>query len=147
MPLPGNILLEQADGTSWMGMYALGMMDIAIEIAMYDNSFEDAGTKFYEHFVIIAEALNEMGLWNEEDKFFYDVLSLNKSDAFPLKIRSAVGLTPLFAVTVIEKFHLDKLPDFTKRMQWFENYRKTNNKYLPSQDKSNDDCILLSSGS
>ena len=144
MVLPGNTLLEQADGTSWMGMYALGMMDIAIEIAMHDNSFEDAATKFYEHFVIIAEALNEMGLWNEEDKFFYDVLSLNKSDAFPLKTRSAVGLTPLFAVTVIEKFHLDKLPDFTKRMQWFENYRKTNNKYLPSQDKSNDDCILLS---
>ena len=94
IPLAGNILLEQADGTSWMGMYALGMMDIAIEIAMHDNSFEDAATKFYEHFVIIAEALNVMGLWNEEDKFFYDVLSLNKSDAFPLKIRSAVGLTP-----------------------------------------------------
>ena len=68
-----------------MGMYALGMMDIAIEIAMYDPSFEDAATKFYEHFVIIAEALNELGLWNEEDKFFYDVLSINKSEAFPLK--------------------------------------------------------------
>jgi len=125
-------------------MYALGMMDIALEIAMYDASFEDAGTKFYEHFVIIGEALNEMGLWNEEDKFFYDVLSVNKSDAIPLKIRSAVGLIPLFAVTVIEKFQLDKLPDFAKRMQWFQNYRKENQKYLPNQDKSNDDCILLS---
>ncbi|MEO7119871.1 MAG: glucosidase [Ginsengibacter sp.] len=144
MMLPGNILLEQADGTSWMGMYALGMMDIALEIAMYDASFEDTGTKFYEHFVIIGEALNEMGLWNEEDKFFYDILSLNKSEAFPLKIRSAVGLIPLFAVTVIEKEQLDKLPDFTKRMRWFENYRKQNHKYLPSQDKSEDDCILLS---
>jgi hypothetical protein len=144
MILPGNILLEQADGTSWMGMYAMGMMDIALEIAMYDRSFEDAGTKFYEHFVIIGEALNEMGLWNEEDKFFYDVLSVNKSDAFPLKVRSAIGLIPLFAVTVIEKFQLDKLPDFAKRMQWFQNYRKENHKYLPSQDKSNDDCILLS---
>ena len=70
----------------------LNMMDIALEIAMHDISFEDTATKFYEHFVMIAEALNEMGLWNEEDKFFYDVLSLNKSDAFPLKIRSAVGL-------------------------------------------------------
>ena len=144
MMLPGNILLEQADGTSWMGMYALRMMDIALEIAMYDKSFEDSGTKFYEHFVIIGEALNEMGLWNEEDKFFYDVLSVNKSDAIPVKIRSAVGLIPLFAVTVIEKFHLDKLPDFTKRMQWFQHYRRENNKYLPSQDKSNEDCILLS---
>ena len=142
--LPDNTLLEQADGTSWMGMYALGMMDIAIEIAMHDSSFEDAATKFYEHFVIIAEALNELGLWNEEDKFFYDVLSLNKSDAVPLKIRSVIGLTPLFAVTVIEKIHLDKLPDFAKRMQWFESYRKLNNKYLPSQDRSDEDCILLS---
>ncbi len=144
MMLPGNILLEQSDGTSWMGTYALGMMDIALEIAMHDSTFEDAGTKFYEHFVIIGEALNEMGLWNEEDKFFYDVLSVNKSDAIPLKIRSAVGLIPLFAVTVIERFHLDKLPDFEKRMQWFQNYRKENHKYLPSQDKSSDDCILLS---
>ena len=142
--LDGNVLLEQADGTSWMGMYALGMMDIALEIAMYDNSFEDAGTKFYEHFVIIGEALNEMGLWNDEDNFFYDVLSLNKSNAFPLKVRSAVGLIPLFAVTVIEKEQRDKLIDFTKRMQWFQNYRKGNNQYLPSQDKSNNDCILLS---
>ncbi len=144
IPLPGNVNLEQADGTSWMGMYALGMMDIAIEIAMHDNSFEDAATKFYEHFVIIAEALNIMGLWSEEDKFFYDVLSLNKSQAFPLKIRSAVGLTPIYAVTIIEKSHIDKLSDFAKRMQWFENYRKINNKFLPSQDKSNEDCILLS---
>ncbi|MDQ2863318.1 MAG: glucosidase, partial [Bacteroidota bacterium] len=144
MVLPGNVLLEQADGTSWMGMYALGMMDIALEISMYDKCFEDAGTKFYEHFVIIGEALNEMGLWNEEDKFFYDILSLNKSDAFPLKIRSAVGLIPLFAVTVIGKEQKDKLQDFTKRMDWFQNYRKQNHKYLPSQDKSNDDSILLS---
>ena len=74
--LGDNIVLEQADGTSWMGMYALNMMDIALEIAATDNSFEDAATKFYEHFVIIAEALNELGLWNEEDNFFYDVLSL-----------------------------------------------------------------------
>ena len=71
-----------------------------------------------------------MGLWNEEDKFFYDVLSVNKSDAIPVKIRSAVGLIPLFAVTVIEKFHLDKLPDFTKRMQWFQHYRRENTKSL-----------------
>jgi len=144
MMLPGDILLEQADGTSWMGMYALGMMDIAIEIAVYDSSFEDAGTKFYEHFVIIGEALNEMGLWNDDDKFFYDVLSINKSEPLPLKIRSAVGLIPLFAVSVIESEHRKKLPDFDKRMQWFQNYRKANKKYLPSQDKSTDDCILLS---
>ena len=144
MILPGNMLLEQADGTSWMGMYALDMMDIALEIAMHDDTFQDAGTKFYEHFVIIAEALNELGLWNEDDKFFYDVLSLNKSEAFPLKVRSVVGLTPLFAVSIIEKEVFDKLPDFAKRIQWFQKYRQANNKYLPSQEKDEEECTLLS---
>lgn len=144
MILPGNMLLEQADGTSWMGMYALGMMDIALEIAMHDDSFQDAGTKFYEHFVIIAEALNELGLWDEEDKFFYDVLSVNKSKGFPLKVRSAVGLIPLFAVSVIGKDVFDKLDDFRKRVQWFRNYRLDNHKYLPSEEQGDDKCFLLS---
>ena len=144
MVLPGNMLLEQADGTSWMGMYALDMMNIALEIAVHDISFEDTATKFYEHFVIISEALNELGLWDETDKFFYDVLSLNKSTALPLKVRSIVGLTPLYAVTVIEKEVFDALEDFTKRMKWFQNYREENNLYLPSQDKSNYECTLLS---
>jgi hypothetical protein len=127
-----------------MGMYALDMMNIALEIAMNDISFEDTATKFYEHFVIIAEALNELGLWNEEDKFFYDVLSLNKTDSFPLKIRSLVGLSPLFAVTVIEKEVFDALPDFTKRMKWFRNYRQVSHLYLPSESKKNFECTLLS---
>ncbi|MGN6530230.1 MAG: MGH1-like glycoside hydrolase domain-containing protein [Ginsengibacter sp.] len=142
--LPGNILLEQTDGTSWMGMYALDMMNIALEIALNDISFEDTATKFYEHFVIIAEALNELGLWDEKDKFFYDVLSLNKSDAFPLRIRSMVGLSPLFAVTVIEKEVFEALPDFTKRMKWFRDYRKTNNLYLPSEERKSFEGVLLS---
>ena len=144
MELPGHMLLEQADGTSWMGMYALDMMNIALEIAIHDISFEDTATKFYEHFVIIAEALNELGLWNKEDKFFYDVISLNKKDAFPLKIRSIVGLAPLFAVTVIEKDVFDQLPDFTKRMKWFQNYRVSNNLYRPSEERDSDESILLS---
>jgi len=142
--LPGNMLLEQADGTSWMGMYALDMMNIALEIAINDISFQDSATKFYEHFVIIAEALNELGLWNEDDKFFYDVLSLNKSEAFPLKVRSIVGLAPLFAVTVIKKEVFDKLPDFTKRMKWFQQYRDINNLYRPSEANDNDETTLLS---
>jgi len=144
MILPGNMLLEQADGTSWMGMYALDMMNIAITIAMDDKSFEDTATKFYEHFVIIAEALNELGLWDKEDKFFYDVLSLNKSDGFSLKIRSLVGLSPMFAVTIIGKQVFDSLPDFSKRMQWFQNYRKNANLYLPSQVGNDSERILLS---
>ena len=144
MLLPGNMLLEQADGTSWMGMYAMDMMNIAIEIAVHDISFEDTATKFYEHFVIIAEALNELGLWDEKDKFFYDVLSLNKSDSFALKIRSIVGLAPLFAVSQIEKKIFDQLPDFKIRMEWFQKYRRANHLYLPGQEKDDYDCILLS---
>ena len=144
MVLPGNAYLEQADGTSWMGMFALDMMNIALEISMHDPSFEDSATKFYEHFVIIAEALNQLGLWNEEDKFFYDVLSINKSEAFPLRVRSVVGLTPLFAVSVVEKEVFDQLPDFTKRMKWFQQYRQTNHLYLPSEVNKNFERTLLS---
>ncbi len=76
MQLHGQMELEQADGTSWMGMYALNMMDMAIEIAMNDPSFEDTATKFFEHFVLIAEALNVLGMWNDEDKFYYDTLAI-----------------------------------------------------------------------
>ncbi|MDE3185508.1 MAG: glucosidase [Bacteroidota bacterium] len=144
MVLPGDAVLEQADGTSWMGKYALDMMNIALEISMHDPSFEDTATKFYEHFVIIAEALNELGLWDEEDKFFYDVLSINKSEAFPLRVRSVVGLIPLFAVTVIKKDVFDHLPDFTKRMKWFQQYRQTNHLYLPSEVNKDFEFTLLS---
>ena len=145
MVLPGNTILEQTDGTSWMGMYALDMMNIALEIAMHDISFEQTATKFYEHFVIIAEALNQLGLWDEKDKFFYDVLSLNKeSNSFPLRVRSLVGLSPLFAVTVIEKEVFDQLQDFAKRMQWFQHYRQVNNLYMPSQENKNFECNLFS---
>ncbi|MEO7048237.1 MAG: glucosidase, partial [Ferruginibacter sp.] len=144
MPLGNDIILEQTDGTSWMGMYALNLMDIAIEIAMSDNAFEDTATKFYEHFVIIASALNELGLWNEEDNFFYDVLSVTGKDPFPLKVRSIVGLIPLFAVSVIHDSWLHKLTDFKRRMTWYNNYREVNNKFLRSEEHSKNNDILLS---
>ena len=88
-----DLQLEQADGTSWMGTYALDMMDMALEISMVDESFEDTATKFFEHFVLIAESLNEHRLWNEEDKFFYDVLCVPGAEPMPLRIQSIVGLT------------------------------------------------------
>jgi hypothetical protein len=144
MKLNDGVILEQTDGTSWMGMYALNMMDIALEIAMNDAAFEDAATKFYEHFVIIAAALNELGLWNEEDNFFYDVLSVNGNNPFPLKVRSVIGLIPLFAVSLIDKVRLEKLTDFKKRMTWYINYRIENNKYLPSAEGEDYNDILLS---
>ena len=140
----GNIQLEQADGTSWMGMYALNMMDIAIEIALHDNAFEDTATKFFEHFVFIAEALNEHNLWNAEDSFFYDVLNVTGSDPMPLRIRSIVGLSPLFAVSNIYAWELNKLRDFKKRITWFEHYRIVNNKFWPNEERSGDSEILLS---
>ncbi len=141
---PGEMQLEQADGTSWMGMYALNMLDMAIEIAMEDISFEDTATKFFEHFVLVAEALNEHGLWNEEDKFFYDVLCVDGSAPLQLRIQSIVGMTSLFAVSSIERKALSKLTDFHKRMLWFENYRKKNKKFWPNEERSDSDEILLS---
>ncbi|HUQ96692.1 MAG TPA: hypothetical protein VM010_03435 [Chitinophagaceae bacterium] len=142
--LPDEMFLEQTDGTSWMGMYALNLMDMALEIATHDRSFEDAATKFYEHFVIIAAALNELGLWNEKDHFFYDVLSLNGRHLMPLKVRSIVGLIPLFAVAVVTRDEVKNLDDFKKRMRWFKEYRLEKGKYLPSEENSGADDILLS---
>lgn len=143
-PLLDGMLLEQADGTSWMGMYALDMMNIAMEIAVNDPTFEDSVTKFYEHFVIIAEALNHLGLWDNQDNFYYDVLSIDNSDPIILRIRSVVGLSPLFAVGVIEKEIFDKLKDFQKRMEWFQDYRRTMGLYLPSQVNKGNGSMLLS---
>ena len=142
--LSNDMQLEQADGTSWMGMYALNMMDMAVEIAMKDESFEDTATKFFEQFVLIAEALNEQGMWNEEDKFFYDTLSIAGSTPLQLRIHSIVGLTSLFAVSIIEKKSLDRLDDFKKRIAWFENYRIKNKKYWPNEERSDGEKLLLS---
>lgn len=142
--LPGGTILEQADGTSWMGMYALNMMDMALEIASADSSFEDSCIKFYEHFVLIADALNELELWNEEDQFFYDVLSVNGSSFIPLKVRSVVGIIPMFAASVITSRQLNGLDDFKKRMNWFNQYRISNKKFLPGEFQGTDEPILLS---
>ena len=141
---PGDTKLEQADGTSWMGTYALNMMDIALEIAMQDISFEDTVTKFFQHFVLIAEALNEHHLWNEEDKFFYDVLTVPDAPPVPLRTKSIVGLTPLFAVSTINKKAMDRLQDFKKRSTWFEHFRKKNGKFWPNEETSDSEEILLS---
>lgn len=144
MPLPGGIQLEQSDGTAWMGMYALNMMDMALEIALSDNAFEDTAIKFYEHFVLIAEALNERGLWDNTDSFFYDVLNIPAQGSFPLRLRSMVGLIPLFAVSIIRLEHLNTLADFKKAMEWIRNYRTTNHMYLPNQKEVGKTDMLFS---
>jgi hypothetical protein len=142
--MPGNHRLEQADGTSWMGMYALNMMDMALEIAMVDETFEDTATKFFEHFILISEALNQYGLWNDTDKFFYDILSKDGVSPIHLRIQSIVGITTLFAVSIVEKKVRDKLGDFRKRTAWFEKYRKKNNRFWPNEEHTGGEKLLLS---
>ncbi len=123
-PLPTGGHLEQSDGTSWMGMYCLNMLAIALELAKEDPAYEDVASKFFEHFVNIAHAMNDMGtegiaLWDDEDGFYYDVLHLPNGDDHFMKIRSMVGLIPLFAVETLEPEIVDRLPGFKRRMQWF----------------------------
>jgi Glycosyl hydrolase family 63 C-terminal domain len=123
-PLPTGGHLEQSDGTSWMGMYCLNMLAIALELAKEDPAYEDVASKFFEHFVYIARAMNDFGtdgrsLWDETDGFYYDVLKLPNGEEHFLKIRSMVGLIPLFAVETLEPEIVDRLPGFKRRMQWF----------------------------
>jgi hypothetical protein len=127
-PLPTGGHIEQSDGTSWMGMYTLNMLAIALELAKEDAVYEDVATKFLEHFLYIANAMNNMGddgiaLWDEADGFYYDVLHLGNGDHFPLKVRSMVGLIPLFAVETLEPALLEKLPGFRRRLEWFLQHR------------------------
>ena len=122
--LPTGGKLAQSDGTSWMAMYCLNLLAIAMELAKTDNSYEDVASKFWEHFLYIASAMNNLGdegisLWDEEDGFYYDVLHLHGEGNKPLKVRSMVGLIPLFAVGTIEPDILDKLPNFKRRLYWF----------------------------
>jgi hypothetical protein len=123
-PLPTGGYLEQSDGTSWMAMYTLNLLAIALELANEEPCYEDVASKFWEHFIYIANAMSHrghegMGLWNGEDGFFYDVLKMPDGSHFPMKIRSMVGLIPLFAVETLEPEVLTKLPDFKRRLEWF----------------------------
>jgi hypothetical protein len=127
-PLPTGGHIDQADGTSWMAMYSLNLMRIALELARHNRVYEDIATKFFEHFLHIAEAMANLGgrgiqLWDDEDEFFYDVLHLENGDALPLKVRSMVGLIPLFAVETLEPELLAQLPEFDARLKWFLDYR------------------------
>jgi bacterioferritin (cytochrome b1) len=129
MKLPSGMTIEQADGTSWMAMYALNMMHISLELALNNRVYEDMATKFFEHFLYIAGAImnimgpDDTGLWDEEDEFFYDELQLDNGRAVKMKLVSMVGLVPLFAVEVIKEETLKRLPLFAERMQWFLDHR------------------------
>ncbi len=127
-PLPTGGSILQADATAWMAMYSLNLMRIALELARHNNVYEDIATKFFEHFLQIVEAMNNigdqgLGLWDEADQFYYDVLCLPDGRMVPLRVRSLVGLIPLFAVETLEHDLLEQLPCFYRRLQWLLNHR------------------------
>ncbi|MBA3549087.1 MAG: glucosidase [Nannocystis sp.] len=126
--VPRGGKLEQSDATSWMAMFSLNMMQIALELARDNPVYENIASKFFEHFLAIADAMNNLGgggigLWDPEDEFFYDVLHLPEGGYQRLKLRSLVGLIPLLAVETVEPDLLARLPGFAARLEWFLNYR------------------------
>jgi len=144
-PLPTGGFLEQADGTAWMAFYAATMMSIALELSRDNPATEDVASKFFEHFVAIADAMNTLGgtgLWDEEDGFYYDQLHLDGRKA-PLKVRSLVGAIPLIAVEVLDAREIDRLPGFTKRLSWFLENRKDLARQLSFMEHGEDVKMLL----
>ncbi|MGD0434994.1 MAG: glucosidase [Bryobacteraceae bacterium] len=126
-PLPTGGFIEQADGTAWMGMFCLLMLRIAIELTPHDCAYEDIASKFFEHFLYIASAMNRLGdggLWDEQDGFYYDWLQMPDDRKCPMRVRSMVGLIPLFAVSTISSAAIDKMPGFRRRMNWFIKHRQ-----------------------
>jgi len=139
-PLPTGGYIEQSDGTSWMGMYCLNMLAMALELAQDDRAYEDVASKFFEHFVYIAHATHHlggegMGLWDDEDGFFYDVLNLPEGSRCPMKVRSLVGLIPLFAVETFDTEQADRLPGFKRRAQWFIDNNPELREHIAFKDK------------
>jgi hypothetical protein len=122
LPVAGH--LEQSDGTAWMAMYCLSLLELALQLAAHDKTYQDIATKFFEHFTLIAQALNDQGLWDEEDGFYYDALHMGDGSVIPLRARSMVGLVPLFAVTVLDAGLRAQLPDFSQRMDWYLHSRQ-----------------------
>jgi len=148
-PLPTGGHIEQSDGTAWVGMFCLNMLAIALELAEEDPAYEDVASKFFEHFVYIAHAMNDIAgegieLWNAEDGFYYDVLHCGDGRAQPLKVRSLVGLIPLFAVETLEADILAKLPNFTRRMTWFLTHHDELRNHVVRQDGEDGARWLLS---
>ena len=149
MALPGGSHLEQSDGTSWMAMYSLDMMALALELASEDPTYEDVASKFWEHFIYIARAMNHLGddglsLWNEKDGFFYDVLHSTDGTSLPLRVRSLVGLMPLYAVQTMNPELVDAMPAFKRRLKWFIQYRSDLTSNLGSMDRNDDENRLFS---
>ena len=141
-PLPSGKTLEQADGTAWMAFYCVTMLSMAVELARTRPAYEDIASKFFEHFVAIADAMNTLGgsgLWDEQDGFYYDRLRGEGDDSVPLRIRSMVGLIPLLAVEVLEQDTIAQLPGFRKRMRWFLDNRPEIAKHTSYMERTTKD--------
>tara|TARA_R110000744_G_scaffold181548_2_gene300701 strand:+ start:756 stop:3383 length:2628 start_codon:yes stop_codon:yes gene_type:complete len=147
--IPGGGFLDQVDGTAWMAMYSLNMLEMSLRIAEHDDSYEDMATKYFGHFVFIAEALNKMdtdkaNTWDDEEGFFYDRLILPDGRSTTIKVRSIAGMLSLAAVLTIKKSVLDKFPKFKASILWFQKYRAENLKYEVIQQFKDGDDLLLS---
>ena len=148
LPTGGHI--NQSDGTAWMAMYTLNLMRIALELAVRDHVYEDIATKFFEHFLLIAEAMtnignNNIGLWDEGDEFYYDVLEMPDGNDVPMRVRSMVGLIPLFAVEVLDGAVVARLPTFSARLHWFLSHRPELARLVSRwMERSEDERQLLS---
>jgi hypothetical protein len=130
--LKDGAVLEQADGTSWIAFFCATMLSMALELASEDPAYEDIASKFFEHFVAIVDAINTIGgtgLWNEQDGFYYDQLSVD-GRSVPLRVRSMVGLIPLFACEILEEEVIQRLPGFSKRMAWFIQHRQDLSRHI-----------------
>ena len=155
-PLPTGGYISQADGTAWMAAYTLNLMQIALELAKQDKAYEDIATKFFEHFLYIARAMTDLadeeddgssplGLWDEQDQFYYDVLNLPDGQRVPLRVRSLVGLIPLCAVAVLDSDCGHTAPDFVGRLQWVLKHRPDLAKLVSRwEDPGKDNRLLLS---
>ena len=148
-PLPTGGHIEQSDGTAWMGMFCLNMLAIALELARENTVYENVASKFFEHFVYIAHAMDHRGdtgieLWDEDDGFYYDVLSLPDGRYEKMRVRSMVGLIPLFAVETLEPDIVDRLPGFKRRMQWFIDNRPDFREHVDMVETPNGVRRLLS---
>jgi hypothetical protein len=149
-PLPIGGRTEQADGTSWMAMYALNLLRISAELSLQNAVYQDTASKFFEHFLFIAGAMTNIGgggisLWDEEEQFFFDVIHLPNGQSRHMKVRSIVGLIPLFAVEVLSREMVEKLPDFKRRLEWILTNREDLSKLVSRwNDKGKGESRLLS---
>jgi hypothetical protein len=148
-PLPNGASLEQADGTAWMAFYCGTMLSMALELARTNKVYEDIASKFFEHFIAIVDAMNGlggMGLWDENDGFYYDQLQID-GHSEPMRVRSIVGVIPLIACEVLDQTTIDKLPGFKKRMNWFIEHRKDLARHIsfmkPASSQGQDNCRML----